>query len=234
MTILELYNMMSNFINNQAVTKDDIKGLAKAEDVTALGQKVDVMQTSLDSLKASHETNVAATTAVAQRTSVLEAEMAILKTNEVKRQMHERRMNLLVLGKAEQENETKRACRDYIRKLLVDLKVPDAETLTIVDAHRLGKQKEGTVRPIIFRVPDMFIVKDILDKVPELRNLDDYSNVYFRKHLPKSMKDERKKLKNKMQELYDNGMRPKWQIDFDTYTSYILDKDGRKYFVPKE
>ena len=84
-------------------------------------------------------------------------------------------------------------------------------------------------RPIIFSVPDMFAVKDIVDKTPTLKTFD--NGIYIRKHLPKSMRDERLKMKNKMKQLYDEGLQPKWQINFDTYKSYILDKNGVKYHV---
>ena len=100
----------------------------------------------------------------------------------------------MIFGKEETENESKRDCRDYIRGLLSKMRVPNANDITIVDAHRLGKVAGN--RPIIFSVPDMFIVKDIVDKIPTLKTFDD--GIYIRKHLPKSMRDERLKMKDKM------------------------------------
>ena len=244
-TINEVYALLMNFIQERAVTKDDIKGLAKAEDLiaveTKITQKVDALQESLEKNTRTLDKNIADTVESKGRVTTLEetvAEMKVMKAemkvNEIKRQMHDRRKNLLVCGKPENTNETKRDCRDYIRTLLIDMQVPDAENLIIVDAHRLGKGNPATIRPIVFSVTDTFVVKDITDQLSELRKLRDYDNVYFRKHLPKSMLDQRKKLKRKMQELYNSGMKPRWQINFETYESYIKDKNGKTYLIPKE
>ena len=226
-TINELYTMLTDFIQNKAVTKDDLKELAKTSDLEALEKKVDEMQKSMETLTQTVASNTAENSKLKNRVTELEDTVKTLKSKEVMREMHDRRRNLLLFGKEESANESKTDCRDFVRGLLTKMRVPNAESITIVDAHRLGKTKGK--RPIIFSVPDMFIVKNIIDQIPVLKTFD--NGLYFRKHLPKAMRDEREKLKGKMKALYDADQQPKWQIDFDNYSSYILDKTGKKHYA---
>ena len=93
----------------------------------------------------------------------------------------------------------------------MNIEVPNAGSIAILDCHRLGKQKyvndeTPVLRPIIFKVNDIFKLKDIFDKAEKLKTM--YKSVYFRRHVPKSKRDQKIKLKGKMQELYDGGLQP--------------------------
>ena len=118
----------------------------------------------------------------------------------------------------------------------MNIEVPNAGSIAILDCHRLGKQKyvndeTPVLRPIIFKVNDIFKLKDIFDKAEKLKTM--YKSVYFRRHVPKSKRDQKIKLKGKMQELYDGGLQPKWRIDYEEYEYYIIDKNGKTYRIPK-
>ena len=226
-TINEVFNLLNEFIG-KAATKDDLVGLAKTEDITALEEKVGNLQCSIKTAQDALNENVDKTKELNDRLTSLEADCSRLRQNETKRELYDRRMNLLVFGMPEKNDESKRDCLSEVRKLLVKMKVPNADHIHIVDAHRLGK-KYVAVRPIIFKVADMFALRNIIKQLPELKKIS--NTVYFRRHLPKAMRDQREKLKIKMQKLYDDNMKPKWQIDYDTCESYIKDKDNNIYKV---
>ena len=145
-TINEVFNLLNEFIGI-AATKADLVGLAKTEDITALEEKVGNLQCSIKTAQDAINENVDKVKELNDRVTSLEADCSRLRQNETKRELYDRRMNLLVFGMPEKNEESKRDCLSEVRKLLVKMKVPNADHIHIVAAHRLGKKYDG-VRPI--------------------------------------------------------------------------------------
>ena len=236
-TVADLYDLMTTFINEKAATKEDVTGLATTDDIEALEGRMNVKFTamendikSLGDLRTSLSENVAETMQLKERVEFLENEHAKRVKDEVKRELYDRRLNAIAFGIPEKSKESKDDCVDEIRILLINAGVRNAENITIVDCHRLGKPNDSrsAARPIIFKVNSMFVISDIFQRAKFFKDAG-LDHVYIRRHLPKSMRDQRDELKGTMKRLYDAGLKPKWVLDYNTYTYYIVDKNNKTY-----
>lgn len=230
-TVADLYELLQH-----TAKKEDLEGLATTKDIEKLEAKFEARLETIEEevgkipeIEERLNENVAETCQLTERVGYLERELARAQQNEIKKDLYDKRMNIITLGVPERTNESKTDCRDYIRKMLENMGVFDAANIILVDVHRLGREKENSTRPIIFKVNSMFAVHNIFQCAKNLQTTA--KGVYIRRHLPKQMRDMKDKLKGKMNELYTLGLKPKWVIDFKTYTYFIKDKNGKVYTV---
>ena len=118
--------------------------------------------------------------------------IANLERNKVMRESYDKRLNILVHGLKESENETKRQIKRTSETFLRDgLKLyPDA--IKLVDVHRLPQRPlkiagNMKTRPITFKVSTIFENHDIYESMSKLKNYnnDRASTVFITQHLPK-------------------------------------------------
>ena len=232
------------FMTEKAATKDDLKHLATKSDIAELEVKYEERFADIESdlkkikpLEDNLSANVASTLQLKDSIKTLKEEVDKLKKNEIRREIHERKVNLVLFGITEGKNDNKKKCLEEVRKVLKRIEVPNHERITILDCHRLGAAKKDDdgnpiSRPIIFKVNDIFKQKDIFDRTDKLKNF--YNDVYIRRHVPKSLRDQKDVLKSKMKELYDAGLQPKWRIDYQVFEYYIVDKNEKKYTMTNQ
>ena len=176
----------------------------------------------------------------------LENEVKLAKAKRLLNDLHSRRLNYLAIGVKETPgrwSETNLDCHNTIKDLFVKMNIPDPDQIKIIDCHRLGKKPEISenliidgkstekCRPIIFKVADNFMVKTIKDNLPNLKqyfkNNVGENEVYFKRHIPKEMYDQRNRLQPKYSELLKAGRKPEWQLNYTTAEYYIKDNTGK-------
>ena len=170
--------------------------------------------------------------------------------------MYNKRFNILILGKKDTGTwETRSQTLKTVRDILKDgLKLPNADTIPILDAHRLpqnplkgdtatyGLRKTAArlssmtatsstrPRPIIFKVSSAFDLDTIWRSVSNLKayNLDQVKRgepkISLSKHLPRALQKQKEKLKEQFKEAKDLGKRVNWRIDFQTMQVYLVIK----------
>ena len=241
-----------------APTKADLAGLATKADLANVVKKEDLLKFKAELKEELHkelderfstfrQSQTAVTNSIDGRVTVLEQtlerKIIEVEANTLKNDMNSRRTNFLLLGVPENEvnwKETEKDCLKHINKYL-DIMLPDASTIEIIDCHRLGKKNDDNVtpngakkcRPIIFKVRDMFMVRSIRDNLSNLKdhfkNNPSESRVSFRRHLPHKMYLQRKALQPTFTRLYEAHHNPKWELDFSTAKFFIKDKYGNKF-----
>ena len=161
--------------------------------------------------------------------------------------LYNRRLNYLAIGIEEAENwkETNAECCRKIVELFHKMNIPDPDLIKIVDCHRLGKKPTrveteaidgktvNKCRPIIFKVADHFMIKTIKDNLSKLKtyytNHPDERKVYFKRHIPKEMYNQRRNLQTKYTELHIAQREPEWRLAFKTAKYFIKDGSGVEY-----
>ena len=91
------------------------------------------------------------------RQEMLLQKIANLERNNVMRESYDKRLNILVHGLKESENETKRQTKRTLETFLRDGLDLDSDAIKLVDVHRLSQRplkKAGKMKaqPIIFKV----------------------------------------------------------------------------------
>ena len=234
-------------------TKEDLQMMATKEDVKGINDRIDALSLDVNSRIDRVESDVSdQKLKVAENTDridgfeatvtaqgeIIEALQSKLKKEKSLADLRSRMNNLLLFGDDddnpdEEPSESIERIRNFLKNVL---KLPNADSIMIDDGHRLRLRKKATRTsrpkgPLIFRVVSAIDRKLIFNRARDCLgayNTEKGTNYYVKRHLPKHMQDQKKKLLPTFNKAKRAKKEAKFQINFDTgdYELYI---DGQLY-----
>ena len=147
------------------------------------------------------------------------------------REFHDKKYNLKFYGIEEPTAwENNVATEANIRKFFREaLKVPDADNIGIMNAHRLGRMNAAYPRTIIVRFNNIFAKEKVMNKLANLKayNTTYKTNIYVNEHLPDRMASQRKLLIPKMKETRRKKQKYRWKVCEES-GDYVLMVGGKR------
>ena len=197
--------------------------------------KEDIEQ-RVDKVEADSQENDATVKELEKQVKTLITDMANLK-NKTKREAilgnyHQMKYNLKFYGILETVHwESNVDTEDTMRKFFRDvLDLNDADSIGIVNAHRLGQMSKEHPRTVIVRFSSIFHKEKVLGALKELKDYNENhpkNRIYVTEHLPERMKAQRKLLIPKMKEARYNKQKYKFVACKET-GDYILLVGGKR------
>ena len=237
-----------NSIMATLATKKDLENVATKQDIAMINgriddlavdfnQKIDVVNGELavqkETVVDNSERIAALEVTTEELREVITTLTSKLKTEKALADLKSRNRNLLIFGPEDDNpNETVEESIEEIRKFLKNvLKLPNADDVIIADGHRLRLRKQRSSRsklkrPLIFKVISVTdrnrIVNLAKDTLSAYNNANG-CNYYIKRHLPKQMQDQKKKLTPAYKKAVKAKKEAKFQINFETgdYCLYI-------------
>lgn len=161
-----------------------------------------------------------------QEIKAMKTENELLKTKVTKQEeriidleREVRKKNIIIKGVEDKENEKETETREKIKRVLKKIEVGCDTDADLEEVRRLGRYKEGKIRPILIKVTRENTRTNIFKNAKLLHG----TNVWINQDYPKTIQEERKILVEQMKEARRQGYRASIK-----YNKLIVDKETRK------